>query len=767
MPSGNSPGPDRALIRSRRGLGLVFFGSGFAALIYQVVWQRLLTLPYGVGTISIAVIVSAYMLGLGLGALLGGVLAERIKNKILLYFGVELLIGMFGVASLPFFKLLARATAGSGYAAAFFYQFIFLLFPTLLMGISLPLLIKIFQHLLSSFIRSVSWLYFINTLGAAAGSAFAAYVLISFGGLDLAVYFAAALNLVLAGAIFLLGRSRAQGPWSEAGIQDQARDEPGLRGASALALLTGFLAIGYEMIWFRIIGVLIKDSPYAFATVLAVYLLGLALGSLAVNRYVSSWTLPERKSIFFCIQFFIGVSVLLTGIGYYYLTKFTPAGALSALSFAEQLHPRAGLDWSHPSAAQVFTQFDVLVWPLFWELLPTFFMGAGFPLITDLALTRPEEEGRTAGRIYFFNTIGNLLGGLVTGLILLRFVGSEITLLVLAAVNILMILGASQVKGITFPKKARIAVAGVFLAIGAIFFPRPGQLYEIMHTSPGPGFTAYFQEGISGVVMTYCRGEEVLNYINGQGHGNRPGTSFIVETMAAMSFAPKAEKVLVIGYGTGSVAETALLDPRTKKVIVVELSRDLMVNLKKIEVFQRLLSDPRLSLIYDDGRRFLLRNRRKYDLILMDPLRVTTAYSNNLYSREFFEIVKDRLEPDGVLMVWMDEGKVISRTLAEVFPEVRMFGWEEGQYFCLARQSPGTPEPDVMRKILAGFAEPAQESILFELEGINFLRDREGIRRDTDGGPINRDLRPVSEYYLGLRRGKSPRASEQKLNNSD
>ena len=187
-------------------LSFVFFFSGFASLIYQVVWQRLLTLYYGVGEISITLIVSVYMLGLGLGSLFGGYLAERIRDRIVVYFIIELLIGGFGLFSLPFVDFLGRATAGASYQLTFFYVFLFLCIPTFLMGITLPLLTKIFNSVIGDFLNTISFLYFINTVGAGAGALFASYVIISFFGLDTAVYFAVAINLALAVMILISQR---------------------------------------------------------------------------------------------------------------------------------------------------------------------------------------------------------------------------------------------------------------------------------------------------------------------------------------------------------------------------------------------------------------------------------------------------------------------------------------------------------------------------------------------------------------------------------
>ena len=182
-------------------LAFVFFFSGFASLMYQIAWQRLLTLYYGVGTISITLIVSVYMFGLGVGALIGGALAERIHDKLRLYFVVQLLLALFGFVSLPFLDFLGRLTAGSNYVISLWYMGSFLILPTTLMGMTLPLLTKIFIRFAKDLLSTVSYLYFLNTVGAACGALFASYVFISFFGLHAAVYCAAAIDIVLAALI--------------------------------------------------------------------------------------------------------------------------------------------------------------------------------------------------------------------------------------------------------------------------------------------------------------------------------------------------------------------------------------------------------------------------------------------------------------------------------------------------------------------------------------------------------------------------------------
>jgi predicted membrane-bound spermidine synthase len=732
-------------------LGFIFFFSGFASLIYQVVWQRLLTLHYGVGTVSITIIVSVYMLGLGAGALVGGRLAERVTKKIFLYFIVELLIGCFGLISLPFLGLLGRHTAGNSLFISSLCMFLFLCVPTFLMGITLPLLIKIYNRMIRHFLKSVSFLYFINTLGAAVGALFAAYVVISFFGLDIAVYFAAAINFVLAGLIYLAGFSSPPGPvLEEAGAPKEAPDAILGDLAYPLVFLSGFLAIGYEIIWFRIIGVLVKASPYAFSTVLSVYLLGIALGSLSMERYLRRRKDIEKRSLFFLIQFLIGVSIMITVIGYYYLTKYTPVEILTRSSFSVELHP------SIPTASKgnlidLFTIADVLLWPIFFELIPTFFIGASFPLISFLALARPSQEGKTVGSVYFFLTIGNVLGGIFTGFFLLPSLGAEITLVSFSCLNILMVMFVSNFQGRKLAFNRRGIIALSLVLAGVALFPKGGRLYQAMHGDPGEGFETYYEEGIDGVIFTYQRQDEVRNYINGLNHGIRPGPYFITETIEALSFAPAVESVLIIGYGTGSITETILKMKDTKKVTVVELNKTLMKNLNKMPVFREILSDSRIELTIDDGRRYLLRTNEKYDLIFMDPLRATSAYSNNIYSREFFELAQGHLKPGGVLLVSTDEIQVIHKTVATVFDHVLTYNLGFSIYSCIASDRPFKRNESRIKDLVEKFSPQMQELIYRAANNSINMGNQDVIRKTTQELPINEDWRPVSEYYLGLK----------------
>ena len=748
-------------------LSFIFFFSGASAIIYQVAWQRILTTYYGVGAISIVLIVSVYMAGLGIGSLLGGFLAERVKNKISLYFIVELLIGCFGVISLPFLDFLGKNTAGSSYLVSFLCMFVFLSVPTFLMGLTLPLLTKIFNRMVRNFLNTVSLLYFVNTIGAAVGALLASYILITFWGLDNAVYIAVGTNIFLAGLILLSKYLMTGLPEQAIEKTDQEQiNQDQILGKLAyiLVFVTGFLAIGYEIVWFRVVGVLVKASPYAFSTTLSVYLAGIALGSYCMSKYLRRYTKVDKKSLFFFLQFLIGASVLIIFAGYFYLTTHTFLDEFTRRSFETILHPPYRNPGSWFYFGNLFILFDIVFWPIVFVFIPTFFMGASFPLIAFLALSDPNKEGQHVGIVYFFNIMGNVFGGIVTGFLLVPLLGTEVTLLSFSAVGIILGIFTSKLAGKQFSIMQRVAFALLVLAPSVFFFPGGGELYQAMHTPPPkltlnaieakPVIETYFQEGRDGVIVTYQYKDKLKNYINGLPHGSR-GVHYQhqVEVIEAVTYASKVENVLIIGFGTGDGARTMLKMDDVQKITIVELNQTLMKNLEKIPAIQADLSDPRVNLIIEDGRRFLLRTQEKYDLILIDPIRVSTSYSNNLYSYQFFQIINQHLAPGGIFMAWLNEYHVLPKTIQTAFDHVRMY-----KFFILATNQPFLGNAERGRSLTAAFSLEEQEGFkqLFINRGGIYMGDETYVKTLTDDYPINQDWKPVTEYYLGLKVWKKP-----------
>ncbi len=760
-------------------LRLVFFFSGFASLMYQVVWQRLLTVYYGVGPVATTLIVSTYMLGLGLGALVGGAMAERVRRRVHLYVTIELALGAFGAASPWLLDFLGRRTAGSNYPVSLACMAAFLSLPTLLMGTTLPLLTKIVNALQQDFLKSLSFLYFVNTLGAAVGAVFASYVVISLWGLDSAAYWAAGINFTLAAVIYAVARQVERpllvptlrvGTHGEAALRPVqttpqsggacvptrsvgTRNEETAGSLGRLAYLcvfvTGFLAIGYEILWFRVLGVFLKDSPYAFSTILAIYLLGIALGSFGMVWYQQRRVSAHGRATFFLLQVLIGVYLAATLLGLCYLGQHnTHIQEGLRQSFWQTLHPPV---WDTSYEAfwpWLFQMTDVLIYPAIFVLIPTLFMGASFPLVTTLAIRRPDREASAVGTVYFFNILGNVTGGIATGYWLLASLGTERTALVFSLAGVAMLVFVDRLLGWRLALSWRIAAVVVLSGATVWTFPRAGEFYRMVHPGPPDSMQRYLTEGMDAVIVTDDGDDTTHNYINGLNHGHRPGYWYLREAVEAFAYTPRCRNVLVIGFGAGTFVETTLLLDEVERLTLVEISPTLLTNLRKIDVFRGILSDPRIRLIVEDGRRHLLQTDETYDMILIDPLRTTTSYSNNLYSYEFFSLVHRHLRPDGFFLAWMDDDRVFPKTLASVFEHVRMYELSPPPYFmgfCLASPRPMARNESRQGELLGKIPEEMHPKIMAYGR---YIGDQREILDFTAGYPINRDWRPVLEYYF-------------------
>jgi len=734
-------------------IGVVFFVSGFATLVYQIAWQRLLTVYYGVGPVSVAVIVSVFLLGLGIGGWTGGRLAERIRRLTLLYGGIEVALGLYGLASIPFLDFLGRATAGSSYAWTAFFSALFLLPPTILMGATLPVVLKLYNRRTGQYLQSLSFLYCVNTLVAATGAFVGAYVLISFFDLDGAVGTAIALNFLLASLVVLTmrGADLAE-PAPQARVP--ASDLLG-NAAIWLVFVTGFVAIGYEIAWTLSIASILKSTPYMFATILFIYLIGIACGSYAMNRLGRRLDVAQCRSLFFLLQVLVAVTASLPVVLYKQLMRFTFLGKLAVLTDSSDIHPPilnfyqswASLweTWSRPD--KLFLLLDVFFWPVFFILVPTILMGASFPLVAYLANANAEREAEATGNIYFLNVMGNVVGCLVTGFILLPYLGTEATFLTLALLGVAFALGVTRLGPLHVPLWARAGVGVALAAWLAWAFPGHG---GFLYTPVSPQVEAagiFFDEGQSGVVNSRVSERGFAAAINGLNHGGRYGlghgegfSGYYVEAYGALRSARAVDDVLVIGFGTGSISEAILTDDDVKRLTIVEVNETLIRHLRRHQIFRDIFDAPRTRLVIDDARRLLYRDDTEYDVMLMDPLRETTIYSNNIYSQEFFRLMKRRLKPGGVAMVWVQTNEQIN-TVASVFPYVR----RECSIYVLASDQPISHRRDVEAIIRAKLPEKAQNSLA---ERRKVCLPDEDVRM-APATSILTDKRPILEYHLG------------------
>jgi len=471
-----------------------------------------------------------------------------------------------------------------------------------------------------------------------------------------------------------------------------------------------------------------------------------------MGRYVERKSSAHNARNLFCLlQLFVAICVIVTFVGYYYLTKFTDFGILTRASFGAEVHPNFSLPKVisvEEFAVRLYFLVDVFVWSGLFVLLPTIAMGAGFPLIASFAYSEHAGAGRTAGTVYCLNVVGNAIGGLITGFILLPVLGTEQTVLVFIGIGGSFLFMISATLGRPPLVLRRVATAAVVGCTVILLFPGRGDLYSIIHTCPTPGSSVLLEEGFDGVVLAHDKGDRVQVYINGMLHGSRPSSFHAALALKAIEFAPHLENALIIGFGSGIFLDALLKSNQLKQVTLVELSPSLMKNLEKVPPIREIMLDPRLRIIVDDGRRFLIRTKQKFDLIMLDPLRSIEAYSNNLNSREFCRLVLDRLADDGIAFMWQDEQKVLSRTRASVFPYLQKHG-----AFCLGSRTPISQDVRRAGGALSKYPAPEREAIeaLFRTSSaFGYEGDKDYLVFHTRGYPVNEDWRPVTEYFLGL-----------------
>ncbi|MBW2416474.1 MAG: spermidine synthase, partial [Deltaproteobacteria bacterium] len=436
-------------------VGVIFFMSGFPALIYQLVWQRSLFTIYGINVESVTVIVTAFMLGLGLGSLVGGVISRRERLPLLLVFGaIEFGIALFGALSIGLFHRVGEITLHFSPLATAAVTLGLVVLPTMLMGATLPILTAYLVGRSGNVGRSVGFLYFVNTLGSSAACFVCAVVLMRVAGIQGSVTFAASINaLVGIGAILLwlrtrhsaarIGSAPGEGGATEPAAMQSARIA--FPAALLVAAAAGFISLSYEIVWFRTFSFASATSPIAFAAILGAYLAGIAFGSLGARRYCGPLD-AEGAAHAKALAVFV---LLANSVGFLMI----PAIAFFA---------------SH-GLGYVF-------WSLGLIAIHAGLLGATFPLISHYAIPPDADAGRRLSYVYFANIVGSASGSLVTGFVLLdvleiRQITVLLTLLGLA-LGVVLLFGASESR-----QRLAASVAGVGV-LAAVVVASSGVLFH-------------------------------------------------------------------------------------------------------------------------------------------------------------------------------------------------------------------------------------------------------------------------------------------------
>lgn len=741
---------------------LLFLLSGAAGLIYEIVWERLLELYFGVTMVSVTLIVSAYMAGLGVGSLIGGRIARNFKNTLFLYGILEIGIALFGLVSLQIIVWVGQAMAGAPYILVFLISFAILLIPTTLMGMTLPLLTQSFVDRVDVSGRVIGLLYGINTLGAALGTLLAGYVLIGLYGFDGAVYVAVLLNGLV--GLFAFALSRWQ--FALAGGSEAAQTTTsgniiwGYRTILVASFLVGFIGLGFEMLWIRILLIVNKNTAYAFPSILLVFLLGLALGGYLWGRKAD--TSPDPVALFCKIELGGAAVSAITFLLFAFSLQYQPSWIEN---FAETQKPV--LPFVEANDQFWFSRRALLVnlWNYFLPILilvlpASLVMGGGLPVLDRLSINNPLLSGRRVGDIHLANIVGSVAGSLAISFLLLPTIGSEWTmrLLVLSTFLFPVLYFLGNVRERSFYKNdVALFSIGLIALVGFFLLPPRGEFYSRLY-SYGTGQESVISEsGDSVLALTYDSAsahQAGLFWIGGEINSLFPALGIYEERSLMCAGASQPKRILIIGFGGGFSTLFYESIPEVEEIVVVELLSDIAPFLRRNMASARMaLDDPRLTYLVDDGRRYLNASPQdKFDLISIDPLRVHTAGHNNLYSEEALNIYRRHLTPNGALCAWMDEFHVIPHTMAQVFPYVDQYRNE----LMVASSQPIHYQTEYMDEVAARYADltgelygPTGGVHLDHRTGIqSFQRDQSQILREEGHRPILRDMDPWLEYYF-------------------
>jgi predicted membrane-bound spermidine synthase len=732
----------------------LLFVSGGAALIYQVLWVKQLSLVVGVEVYAITAGISAFFAGLALGGLVFGRWADRLRRPVKLYAGLELAVAIVAVAATLALAqsaaLFAHLEASVG-LLAWLLPFSLVGLPAFLMGGTLPVLVRALTPSEGQMGEAGGRLYAANTAGAILGTLLAAFVLLPQLGVTGAAGVAALLNLLAALGAWV-GRAKDERALPTATDTAPTRS-PRARLALTLYCLAGGVALGYEVVWTQSIVQFMSTRAFAFSVVLATYLTGLVLGSAVYARRADR--IRDPWGLFGLLIAAAGLLALLqiAGLGRWLVILQTTLESHVLQLTGSQL---AGMCARFAAAA------------LCVVFVPTTLLGAAFPLALRLAVDS-GQVGRDVGVVVALNTLGGIVGVMLTGFVLVPEVGLVRTLVVLACVA--AAIGAVAAwRGHAVHKGMRAAVLLVAVAtlVSGALTP-PQRLAQLL---PGArsGELVFYQEGRGGTVavVNQQRQGQAFNRLYIQGVSNTGDAMPSLRYMRLQALLPllihrgEPRSALVIGFGTGITAGAMLRYPGLDHPVVAELLPQVLAAAPLFSGNYDAVNDPRLDIRLRDGRRELLRSEQRYDVITLEPPPPSAAGVVNLYSRDFYQLAASRLQEHGLVAQWLplptqndEDSRSLVRSFLDVFPHATLWTTEFHEMLLIGSATPMVLD---VPRIRQRFEQPEVSAALSQV-GVSSLgallatwvTDRQGLERYAgDAQPVTDD-RPRIEYAPWVR----------------
>ena len=673
---------------------LLFFGSGICGLVYQLLWQRKLTLIFGNTTNATSVILSAFMGGLALGSYLFGKLVDQKGKPLRIYAFLECGIGIAGLAILFFFLpisnslyvLVFRTLTQNSFiltVVRFFLAIFILIIPTTLMGGTLPVISKYMIRESCHFGNRLGDLYATNTVGGMMGAFLTGYYLIRLFGETWTMWLAIIGNFIIAAIAYWLSHRTSITEKDEK--KEMAKSEkknaashpsPKIRKYSAstakliimLFAVAGFASLAHEVIWTRALIFYVSSMTYSFSAILTTFLFGLMLGSYVMAHWVDR--VKNLILLFGLLEGLLAIFALLS---------------IPALSNMDDLQRWLlkfidVASWSETILFLFATTFVIL-------LLPTLLMGAAFPLVNRIYVESIPKLGNGIGRVYMANTIGAVLGSFFSGFFIMPILGIARSILLIALINLVIGLVAIFYESNSGQKTIRrfvlaIALMLTFVSAAAIYYTKGPLITGIVSFK---GTRLLYNKDASAATLSVLEKEEELNlwgrnirYLNVNGH-NTAHTTFadiVIHKMLAhlpMMLHPHPETALVVGFGLGNTCHS-FLQYDLQHLDCVELIAEEKLTAKFFEPENHeVLNDPRLAYIVNDGRNYIMASDRCYDVISINA--VDPKFSSSLYTKEFYQHCSKKLTSNGYLIAWLPlygmtpaEVKALIKSFVYVFP---------------------------------------------------------------------------------------------------
>ena len=762
------------------GILLCFLLSGAAGLIYQVAWGKALGLIFGHTVYAISTVLAVFMAGLATGSAWIGRWCENHAQPLSVYGRLEFLVAatgalsLAGLAGVRSLYLAAYPMVGNFQPLLLVLRFlgaaVVLFLPAFLMGGTLPVLVRGIAQPSAELALRVSLLYWVNTLGAVGGTLLAGFVLLPAYGLRLTIASAVVLNLLSAVVALRIGKHGipASAPrLLEVAVSRTTKNssaaEPAQNSSSFFLFLfavVGGTAFAYEIAWTRLLEITIGSSTYAFTLMLATFLAGMVIGSALFQSFLGR-SKGISPSIFSGTQTCTAIASLSSLILFPWIASIIPP----LLRATHQTF--AGL---------LFAQFAVsslTVLPL------AVVFGFNFPAVVVLVGEAKGDgagESATVGRAYAANTLGAIVGAVAAGFWLVSWLGSFKLVAFTAGVNLLVAIAlelrASSRGALRLVVNVACLVAVFFvglspsfnnksvLSLSAVLYGNSYQgrltLSEIAATND----LVFAVDGVNASIAVVRSDNYSALRINGKTDASTGDaqTQLLLGHLGA-AFHPAPRRVLIIGFGSGMTASAVSQYPDVERIDCVEIEPAVTRAAPYLEKLNRgVMDDPRLQVVFDDARNFLLTSREKYDLIISEPSNPWIAGIATLFTDEFYSAVRQRLAPGGMFVQWVqsyslapDDLRMVIGTLAPHFPDVTLWRGEGPDLLLLGRTNDSSIQFSRLRALWKNkcIHDDFEALSVHVPEGLvaYYLLDDAAVRRLATGSALNTDDRTLLEYH--------------------